>query len=407
MGKGRFRRFVGVVCIQYTQVWDRKKMKQGYWILLLTVFLLFIFSHHGFVTTWQGSCNFANCTFAHGEHELRGVSRGSTNKFEFHCRHCLSWQFICMNPGRLSSDKDFSVEVFFLGGSRFFMKRCRSLWCQSCMSGFTGNRWLQFWRNHQIWLRRRVVSHGQICKNINANQLKWYEMKSHLKPDWWNEMAADHKQSTVNVDLRHTDEVCLCSAISAFSASSFNLFNSFQVFSKNHQLQQGWILMKFSSNKFPWLVRTEPGRSIWGSWPRTDSASSCGGHDESCSFLRKGHAVVGSRWVPGGNTMFKRKIYLQICKSRSWMESSLLLILDDVSFRWWCYIWQFFLLPFHPSEWRKSCMNQTRCALCLSGDRPISILLKLGRGLRGFVPSLQGRRYSNEGGLCDASTDAL
>ena len=227
MGKGRFRRFVGVVCIQYTQVWDRKKMKQGYWILLLTVFLLFIFSHHGFVTTWQGSCNFANCTFAHGEHELRGVSRGSTNKFEFHCRHCLSWQFICMNPGRLSSDKDFSVEVFFLGGSRFFMKRCRSLWCQSCMSGFTGNRWLQFWRNHQIWLRRRVVSHGQICKNINANQLKWYEMKSHLKPDWWNEMAADHKQSTVNVDLRHTDEVCLCSAISAFSASSFQSFQFF------------------------------------------------------------------------------------------------------------------------------------------------------------------------------------
>eukprot|EP00434_Breviolum_minutum_P001471 symbB.v1.2.001299.t1/scaffold57.1/size370615/8 len=24
----------------------------------------------------KGSCNFANCTFAHGEHELRGVSRG-------------------------------------------------------------------------------------------------------------------------------------------------------------------------------------------------------------------------------------------------------------------------------------------------------------------------------------------
>ena len=229
MGKGRFWRFVAVLCKHKSGI--EKRWNKD---IVVNCWLLFIFSHHGFVTTkLQGSCNFANCTFAHGEHELRGVSRGSTNKFEFHCRHCLSWQFICINPGRLSSDKDFSVEVFFLGGSRFFMKRCRSLWCQSCMSWFTGNRWLQFRRNHQIWLRRRVVSHGQKCKNINASQLKWYETKSHLKPDWWNEMAADRKQSTVNVDLRHTDEVCLCSAISAFSASSFNLFNSFQVFSKN------------------------------------------------------------------------------------------------------------------------------------------------------------------------------
>lgn len=77
MGKGRFRRFVAVVCIHKSGI--EKRWEKD---IVVNCWLLFIFSHHGFVTTWQGSCNFANCTFAHGEHELRGVSRGSTNKFE-------------------------------------------------------------------------------------------------------------------------------------------------------------------------------------------------------------------------------------------------------------------------------------------------------------------------------------
>ena len=244
----------------YTQVWDRKKMKQGYWILLLTVFLLFSFSHHGFVTTWQGSCNFANCTFAHGEHELRGVSRGSTNKFDFHCRHCLSWQFICMNPGRLSSDKDFSVEVFFLGGSRFFHEKMPKPLVPKL------HEWIH---------RKQMTSIPTQPPNLTQEKGResWTKMQAYqCKPIEviWKDITFEAgllERNGFRPQAKYRQCWLASHRWSVFVFSYFSLFSHLSIFSilfryspKITNFQQGWKLMKFSSNKFTMTCQDRAGK---------------------------------------------------------------------------------------------------------------------------------------------------